>query len=70
MHKADLSTVETVLKTYNSIDISHNFVWSGIEICSQFFVLMPISFAQHARSRVSSGHSSGETNFSSTISYG
>ena len=29
-----------------------------------------ISFPEHARSRVSSGHSSGETNFSRTISYG
>ena len=70
MHKADLSTVETVLKTYNSIDISHNFVWSGIEICSQFFVLMSISFPEHTRSRVSGAHSSGETNFSRTISHG
>ena len=29
-----------------------------------------ISFPEHARSRVSGGHSSGETNFSRTISYG
>ena len=29
-----------------------------------------ISFPEHARSRVSGGHSSGETNFSRMISYG
>ena len=31
---------------------------------------LAISFPEHARSRVSGGHSSGETNFSRTISYG
>ena len=37
---------------------------------AEFVCVTSISFPEHARSRVSGGHSSGETNFSRTISYG
>ena len=47
--------------------------WVPMPNCARDFIdsmTVAISFPEHARSRVSGGHSSGETNFSRTISYG
>ena len=57
----------TLSQNAMSITLTQSPLAKSKSLC---IVNMAISFPEHARSRVSGGHSSGETNFSRTISYG